>query len=267
MKTSTKKLSVLVMAAFLAVSCGSDKNSSGDSSTSPVSSNDYTNGVINSSGQVFNTIEEVRASFDGISFAAGTAVDTEIIHAGSKYASGGYNNGTLDLGLFELNYNLNFNMGGSATDSMRVLKVTSSSDSSVTAVKATDAQYNPYTGQVEYNYTSGQTVTLSRSSSDYQNMLLTGNTSCAYVEVKGVTITAQTVIAQQYYQQYQQNQQLSISGNQITCWSYYGSAISSYVVSNALPMAANPIVSYENGQSGYLVNVGNTYFTGYQVQY
>lgn len=265
MKKTTKTFSILMMAAMLAVSCGDKKNSSG-SGDSPSSVNDYATGVINSTGSVFNTIEEVRTSFNSTSFASGLSAGQEIIHAGTMYQSGGYSNGDLDLGIIQLNFNFNFNMGGSVTDSMRVLRVNSTSTDSVNVTRATDAQYNPYTGQIDYDYTGGETSTMSRSSSDYTDMLLLDNPNCAYVQVLPVIITARTAAQQVYGQPYVQPQQLQLNGNQITCMTYYGSGSRSYIVSNALPVAANPIVASENGQLGYLVNVGNTYFTGYQVQ-
>ena len=265
MRKTTKTFSVLMMAAFMAVSCGDNKSGGGVSSNTNPGVTSFNNGVPTGTGTSYNTIEEVRTMFGQSSFASGVTTSTEIIHAGSMYQSGGYSDGGLDLGIIQLNFNFNFNMGGNnQADQMRVLRVNSASESSVNVTRATDAQYNPYTGQIDYDYTGGETSTLSRDGNDYKDMLLLDNPQCAYVEVTTVTIHAQVFVPQTNGQN-QQNQQLNLAGNKISCYTYGGYG-REYIVTNALPVAANPVKTIENGQMGYLVNVGNTYITGVSEQ-
>ncbi len=134
---------------------------------------------------------------------------------------------------------------------MRALRVNSATQNSANVTQATGSNYYGFT------YDGGVATELNRSSKDYREMLTIDNT-CAHVEVSEITISTQI------FDGASQGQQSSVRGNQIACYAGNGQMKRYSIVSDAFPVAANPIFIQDQQGIGYLVKVGNTYVTGAQ---
>lgn len=235
-----KTMPVLLLAAFMTTSCGSDNSSGGGGNNNSGS----TNGAVTVSGTAYGSIEEVRNRMQSISFASGIAANTEIVHAGSRYAQNQGGGSTTILGFLEFNWNT------SSGSSYRALRVNSAAQDSVNVTRSTGSNYSGFT------YDGGVAQELNRSSTDYREMLsLDGE--CTQTQVTEVMITTQV------YSGNNAGGSQSIKGNQILCLRSNGQVRVS-VVSDALPVAANPIYIQEGGSTGYLVKVGDRYINGIQ---
>lgn len=236
-----KRLPILIIAAFMAISCGKKDNSSGGGS----SATNFVDGISTSGGSAYGTIEEVRNRFQALSFAGGITSGTEIVHAGTRYASNS-NSGSYDLwGIIKINYNT------SSGNSTRALRVNSASQDTVNVSRGTSSN--------NYGYTYGTaTENITRSSADYQEMLGLDTSKCYNAQVVTVSIYTQV------YSGTSQGTQQTLTGNKITCYGSNGYPTMISIVSDALPLAANPILIQTTNSMGYLVKAGNAYITGIQ---
>ena len=135
---------------------------------------------------------------------------------------------------------------------MRVLRVNSAGNDSVNVTRATGVTYGAFT------YENSTAYDILRSGSDYQKMLgLSGE--CTNIHVETATIYIQDISNNS-------GSGTEVTGNKIYCLNQYNQMKSGYIVSDALPVAANPIYSQDNnsGKTGYLVKSGNTLILGIQ---
>jgi len=242
-----KTMPVLLLAAFMATSCGKE-NSSGSNSGSTSVAGVGIDGIVTGGGTVFGNIEDVKTRFNAISFSTGVSQNTEILHVGTRYASNSGGGSTTILGFLEIDWNTN------SGTSYRALRVNSSTQDSVNVTKATGSNYYGFT------YDGGVASELNRSSKDYREMLGLDNV-CANTQVTEITITTQISNSNNNGNQGQQG---TIKGNEIKCFGNNGQMIRYSIVSDAIPVAANPIFIQTQQSIGYLAKIGNTYITGAQ---
>jgi hypothetical protein len=231
-----KTMPVLLLAAFMTTSCGKENSSGGGSSSGSVS------GVVTTSGTVFGDIEQVKSKFQALSFSSGVSQGTEIIHAGSRYASNSNNGSTSIFGIIDINWNTN------SGSNLRALKVNTSSQDSISAFRATGID-----NYGVFNYgTTAETISRSNSN-DYKEMLML-DAQCTETRVSEVTISTRDTSGTNG----------TILGSEILCLRN-GYPVRLSIVSDALPVAANPVYIEDNqGRIGYLAKVGNKSITGIQ---
>lgn len=256
MKALFKTLPILVIAGALSVSCGKGKNSSGSSSNSVAPINGLPGSTVTQS-QSYQSIDQVRAAFTQKSFADGAPANSKFYHLGSFFG-GGSGSGI----------NINFNWCWSDCQSQQIvnamedriqygrqIKVTSTSNDSVSYGVATAVDENNGTPQFVY----GSTGSMSRNSGFYKEMLGLDISESSLFGGKagGIKVMPATITLKNGTSVPGQMVEFFIGTN-----SNYGCNVSDvkrYVLSTNLPIVANPIVAIENGQAtGKLSEVNGT---------
>jgi len=252
MRNTTKTLSVLMMAAFMTVSCGKKENNSG--SKAPPGSDGY-----NSQAVAYGSIDEVRQAFATKSISDGAPVGTEVFHIG-QYFGGSSLSGSIGVsGCAQI---LFWSIGDCGTntsqqESEMLSRLTKGEYKTVFGSSANAITYKVPSGvevvnnTVQYVY-NGSDKTYDRADQVYKEMLALDRNDILETRVSPVTITFQnnTTIAGQIVE-------VVFGSNN------YGNTqvtdMKRFVLSTNLPSIANPIAVLNGAYpslSGYLAAVG-----------
>jgi len=254
MRKTTKTLSVLMMAAFMTVSCGKKENNSGSGgSGGGAGISEYTQ------TQAYGSIDQVRQAFAAKSIADGAPVATEIFHIGSYFGgssgSGGFNvSGCAQILFWEIG---DCGTNTSQQEAEMMSRLTSGEYKTVFQASPNSLTYKIPTGvevvnnTVQYTY-NGSDITYDRTDEVYKEMLAIDRNDILETRVSPATITFQnnTTIAGQIVE--------VVFGN-----NNYGNTqvtdMKRFVLSTNLPTIANPIAVLNGAYpslSGYLAAVG-----------
>jgi hypothetical protein len=254
MRKTTKNLSVLMMAAFMTVSCGKSDNSSGSGgSGGGAGISEYTQ------TQAYGSIDQVRQAFAGKSIADGAPVGTEVYHVGSYFggssSSGSFNvSGCAQILFWEIG---DCGTNTSQQETEMLSRLTKGEYKTVFGSSANAVTYKIPTGievvnnTVQYVY-NGSDKTYDRNDQVYKEMLALDRNDILETRVSPATITFQnnTTIAGQIVE--------VVFGN-----NNYGNTqvtdMKRFVLSTNLPSIANPIAVLNGAYpslSGYLAAVG-----------
>jgi hypothetical protein len=253
MRNTTKTLSVLMMAAFMTVSCGKKDNSSGSGSNAGIS--DYAQAT------AYGSIDEVRQAFAAKSLADGAAVGTEVYHVGSYFGASN-SSSSFSASVSGCAQILFWSIGDCGTNTSQqenymLDKLNKGKYRTVTQASVDSLGYKIPDGiEVTNNlveYTYDETIsTFDRTNSIYKEMLALESNNILETRVSAATIKFQnnSEVAGQIVEVVYGNQTY---GNQTV------TGMKRFVLSTNLPTIANPIAvinGYYPSLSGFLSGVG-----------
>jgi len=252
MKKLFKTLPLMVLVGAVSVSCGKKENKSGGggSVVAPpvvVAPNPGAGVTDVNAGQIdikYYTYDQVKTEFNGVALNANTSVGQQIVHSGSRYTGSGVS-ASFDISFCFFGLG-DCNQGNTQNDQQLLQLIQENEIKRIESVTASVVQIgyatDAYQGQIEY----GEIGNFSKSSSIYQEMLGLDNSNPGDVVVSDAYVV--------------DSNNAQIPAKHIEFISSYG--YSSYVVSSALPLAANPIMinegnGYYASTKGFLKQVGS----------